>query len=120
MGVDTCAMMLDQGSLINAASRTLVYRLGLSTTPHPESYQLLWMDKYIAITMQVEVKFSLDGYVVVITCGVIPIHMRVLWYMASLGCLSRRFCGFLLPPLSVLFHVEELSGDCILFRTTIL
>lgn len=58
VGKTDCAMMIDTGSLTNAASQTLMDRLGLVTKPHPEPYLLLWRFKHISITKQVEVKFS--------------------------------------------------------------
>ena len=43
-GDKTCKVIIDSGSCINAVSSSVVSRLGLKLTPHPNPYKVSWVD----------------------------------------------------------------------------
>ena len=42
-GDKTCKVIIDSGSCINAMSSSVVSRLGLKLTPHPNPYKVFWV-----------------------------------------------------------------------------
>ncbi|GAV66361.1 hypothetical protein CFOL_v3_09871, partial [Cephalotus follicularis] len=44
IGNKICSMIIDSGSCVNAASTTLVTKLGLPTASHPKPYKLQWFN----------------------------------------------------------------------------
>ncbi|KAH6833353.1 hypothetical protein C2S53_005470 [Perilla frutescens var. hirtella] len=72
----TCAMVIDSGSMINAISQYAVDKLALTTTKHPKPYKLQWLTDRgsICVTGQVHISFTKDRYSDTILCYVIPME----------------------------------------------
>ncbi|KAH6824271.1 hypothetical protein C2S53_008000 [Perilla frutescens var. hirtella] len=70
----TCAMIIDSGSVINAISQYDVDKLALTTTKHPKPYKLQWLTDRgsICVTGQVHVSFSVNHFSDTVLCDVIP------------------------------------------------
>ena len=43
-GDETCKVIIDSGSCINAVSSSIISRLGLKLTPHLNLYKVSWVD----------------------------------------------------------------------------
>ena len=50
--------------------------MGLTTIKHPEPYRLQWLNDSgeMRVNKQAKVKFSIDKYVDVVLCDVVPMH----------------------------------------------
>ncbi|KAL4318427.1 hypothetical protein GQ457_18G009780 [Hibiscus cannabinus] len=59
-----CIVIIDTGSCTNVASTLMVEKLGLTTTEHPNPYNLHWLNNgdEIKVTKQVVVPFSIGKY----------------------------------------------------------
>ena len=64
IGDEVCDLMIDGGSEANTVSKTLVSRLGLTTTIHPNPYKLSWLDSNAStgVRKQCMVNFSIGSY----------------------------------------------------------
>ena len=69
-------MIIDGGSCTNAASTTLVEKLGLPLLKHPRPYKLQWLNKCgeVKINKQVLVNFAIGRYCDGVLCDVVPMH----------------------------------------------
>lgn len=69
-----CSLIIDGGSCTNAASETLVAKLGLTVQKHPRPYLLQWLNDTgeLKVTRQVKVPLSFGRYQEEITCDVLP------------------------------------------------
>ena len=69
-------MIIGSGSCTNVVSNMVVDKLGLATIKHPEPYRLQWLNDSgeMKVNKQVKVKFSIDKYVDVVLCDVVPMH----------------------------------------------
>ena len=69
-------MIVDSGSCANVISSMVVDKLGLTTIKHPEPYRLQWLNDSgeMRVNKQAKVKFSIDKYVDVVLCDVMPMH----------------------------------------------
>ncbi|KAL4318208.1 hypothetical protein GQ457_18G000260 [Hibiscus cannabinus] len=67
-----CIVIIDTGSCTNIASTLMVEKLGLTTTEHPNPYNLQWLNNgdEIKVTKQVVVSFSIGKYKDEVTCDV--------------------------------------------------
>ena len=75
-GDKTCKVIIDSGSCINAVSSSVVSRLGLKLTPHPNPYKVSWVDtSSIAIKERCVVPLQFLTYKAEIWCDVIPIDV---------------------------------------------
>jgi len=56
-----CTLIIDGGSCTNAASVTMVEKLGLACLKHPNPYKLQWFNDTgeVRVTKQVKVPFSI-------------------------------------------------------------
>ncbi|XP_024014856.1 uncharacterized protein LOC112088827 [Eutrema salsugineum] len=72
-----CSLIIDGGSCTNVASKLMVDKLGLETTPHPKPYRLRWLndDTELRITQQVTVPFSVGKYSDHVLCDVVPMQV---------------------------------------------
>ncbi|XP_021775237.1 uncharacterized protein LOC110739089 [Chenopodium quinoa] len=61
---EVCDLIVDGGSEANTVSKTLIARLGLSTTNHPHPYKLSWLDSNSStgVRKQCMVSFSIGSY----------------------------------------------------------
>ena len=68
-----CSLIIDGGSCTNAASETLVAKLGLTVQKHPRPYLLQWLNDTgeLKLTRQVKVPLSFGRYQEEITCDVL-------------------------------------------------
>ena len=64
IGDEVCDLIIDGGSEANTVSKTLVSRLGLTTTNHPHPYKLSWLDSNSStgVRKQCMVNFSIGSY----------------------------------------------------------
>ncbi|XP_057543337.1 uncharacterized protein LOC130821563 [Amaranthus tricolor] len=64
VGGEVCDLIIDGGSEANTVSKTLVSRLGLTTTNHPHPYKLSWLDSNSStgVRKQCMVSFSIGSY----------------------------------------------------------
>ena len=70
-----CSLIIDGGSCTNVASKTMVDKLNLTATPHPEPYMIQWLNqnKGIPVNSQVLLSFSIgNSYKESLLCDVIP------------------------------------------------
>ncbi|XP_056856447.1 uncharacterized protein LOC130505861 [Raphanus sativus] len=69
-----CSLIIDGGSCTNAASETLVEKLGLSVQKHPRPYMLQWLNDTgeLKVNKQVKVPLSVGRYQDEILCDVLP------------------------------------------------
>nr|KYP43281.1 Transposon Ty3-I Gag-Pol polyprotein [Cajanus cajan] len=69
-----CSLIVDSGSWCNCCGTRMVDKLRLTTTPHPKSYQLHWLndDGDMVVNQKVEVEFSIGNYKV--KCDVVPME----------------------------------------------
>ncbi|XP_074302992.1 uncharacterized protein LOC141637408 [Silene latifolia] len=69
-----CSLIIDGGSCTNVASKEMVEKLKLPTTPHPKPYALHWLDdeNKVKITKQVKVTLTMGSYNDDILCDVVP------------------------------------------------
>ncbi|KAL4310531.1 hypothetical protein GQ457_01G020720 [Hibiscus cannabinus] len=67
-----CIVIIDTGSCTNVASTLMVEKLGLTTTEHPNPYNLQWLNNgdEIKVTKQVVVPFSIGKYKDEVICDV--------------------------------------------------
>lgn len=72
-----CSMIIDGGSCTNAASKTMVDKLGLKTSKHPRPYRLRWLDSNteIKIAEQVTIPFKIGKYQDEVLCDVVPMKV---------------------------------------------
>ncbi|XP_057543823.1 uncharacterized protein LOC130823208 [Amaranthus tricolor] len=61
---EVCDLIIDSGSEANTVSKTLVTKLGLTTTNHPNPYKLSWLDSNSStgVRKQSMVSFSIGSY----------------------------------------------------------
>ncbi|XP_021766991.1 uncharacterized protein LOC110731437 [Chenopodium quinoa] len=61
---EVCDLIVDGGSEANTVSKTLITRLGLTTTNHPHPYKLSWLDSNSStgVRKQCMVSFSIGSY----------------------------------------------------------
>ncbi|XP_016670004.1 uncharacterized protein [Gossypium hirsutum] len=73
-----CCVVIDGGSCTNVASTMMVEKLGLTTTKHPHSYKLQWLNDggELKVTKQVLVSFTIEKYQDEVLCDVVPMHAR--------------------------------------------
>ena len=67
---------MDSGSQKNLVSQEIVNRLKLVTTPHPQTYQLGWVQKdgpRILVSQRCLVTFSISEFKDIILCDVSPL-----------------------------------------------
>jgi hypothetical protein len=71
-----CSVIIDGGSWTNVASTTMVNKLGLPMTLHPNPYKLQWLNDSceVRVTKQVLVVFRISQYVDEAMCDVVPMH----------------------------------------------
>nr|KYP67794.1 hypothetical protein KK1_024147 [Cajanus cajan] len=71
-----CSLIVDSGSWCNCCSTRLVNKLSLITMPHPQPYNLQWLNKDgdIVIIQQVKVKFSIGKYENQFLCDIVPME----------------------------------------------
>ncbi|XP_021737238.1 uncharacterized protein LOC110703760 [Chenopodium quinoa] len=64
VGEEVCDLIIDGGSEANTVSRTLVSKLGLTTTNHPQPYKLSWLDSNAStgVRKQCMVSFCIGSY----------------------------------------------------------
>ena len=75
-GDKTCKVIIDSGSCINAVSSSVVSRLGLKLTLHPNLYKVFWVDtSSIAIKERCVVPLQFLTYKAEIWCDVIPMDV---------------------------------------------
>ncbi|XP_021737472.1 uncharacterized protein LOC110703982 [Chenopodium quinoa] len=61
---EVCDLIVDGGSEANTVSKTMIARLGLTTTNHPHPYKLSWLDSNSStgVRKQCMVNFSIGSY----------------------------------------------------------
>ncbi|KAL7105889.1 hypothetical protein ACP275_07G074800 [Erythranthe tilingii] len=71
-----CSMIIDGGSCTNVASTTMVEKLGLPTTKHPQPYKLQWLNDSgeLRVNKQVLVTFRIGKYEDEVLCDVVPMQ----------------------------------------------
>ena len=59
-----CSVIIDGGSCTNVTSTTLVEKLGMPTSKHPQSYKLQWLNDSgkVRVNKQVLIPFSIGKY----------------------------------------------------------
>nr|GFD05834.1 putative reverse transcriptase domain, zinc finger, CCHC-type, aspartic peptidase domain protein [Tanacetum cinerariifolium] len=70
-----CTVIIDGGSCENMVAKTMVDKLGLPTTDHPDPYQLMWFRKgnLVKVTQRCLVSFSIGNkYKDELRCEVVP------------------------------------------------
>ncbi|GKD43860.1 hypothetical protein Tco_1268505, partial [Tanacetum coccineum] len=70
-----CTVIIDDGSCENMVAKTMVDKLGLPTTDHPDPYQLTWFRKgnLVKVTQRCLVSFSIGNkYKDELRCEVVP------------------------------------------------
>ncbi|KAJ8899426.1 hypothetical protein K2173_018400 [Erythroxylum novogranatense] len=74
VGGKMCNLIIDGGSCTNGASQTMVKKLDLICSNHPEPYYLQWFNDSgsVKVTRQVLVPFSVGRYEDEVLCDVIP------------------------------------------------
>ncbi|XP_057247453.1 uncharacterized protein LOC130589856 [Beta vulgaris subsp. vulgaris] len=75
IGGKVCSLIIDGGSCTNVASQTLVTKLNLKTTPHPNPYVIQWLNqgKGIHVSSRVLLAFTIGKeYKEELWCDVIP------------------------------------------------
>lgn len=75
IGGKVCTLIIDGGSCTNVASQTLITKLNLNTTPHPNPYAIQWLNqgKGIHVSNRVLLNFTIGKtYKEEIWCDVIP------------------------------------------------
>ncbi|KAA3480633.1 Retrovirus-related Pol polyprotein from transposon 17.6 [Gossypium australe] len=72
-----CNLIIDGGSYRNVASSTLMEKLGLATTKHPQPYKLQWLNDggEIKVVKQLMMSFTIGRYKDKVLCDVV--HMQV-------------------------------------------
>ncbi|XP_038983814.1 alpha-ketoglutarate-dependent dioxygenase alkB homolog 3-like [Phoenix dactylifera] len=84
-GTKDCKVIIDSGSCINAVSISIVSRLGLKPTPHPNPYKVSWVDtSSIAINERCLVPIQFLSYEDDVWCDIVPMDMGHI----ILGCPS--------------------------------
>ncbi|XP_021740095.1 uncharacterized protein LOC110706475 [Chenopodium quinoa] len=73
IGDEVCDLIIDGGSEANTVSKTLVSKLGLTTTNHPQPYKLSWLDSNAStgVRKQCMVSFCVGSYCDSILCDVV-------------------------------------------------
>ncbi|XP_021770461.1 uncharacterized protein LOC110734607 [Chenopodium quinoa] len=73
IGDEVCDLIIDGGSEANTVSKTLVSKLGLTTTNHPQPYKLSWLDSNAStgVRKQCMVSFCIGSYCDSILCDVV-------------------------------------------------
>ncbi|XP_012857702.1 PREDICTED: uncharacterized protein LOC105976984 [Erythranthe guttata] len=73
---NVCSMIIDGGSCTNLASTTMVEKLGLPTTKHPQPYKLQWLNDSgeLRVNKQVLVSFRIGKYEDEVLCDVVPLQ----------------------------------------------
>ena len=81
-------MIIDGGSCTNISSTTMVEKLGLPTTKHPQPYKLQWLNDCgdVRVNNQVLVSFRIGKYVDEVLCDVVPMHGDT-YFLEGLGSL---------------------------------
>ena len=75
-GDKTYKVIIGSGSCINAVSSSIVSRLGLKLTPHPNPYKVSWVDtSFIAIKERCVVPLQFLTYKAEIWCDIIPMDV---------------------------------------------
>ena len=71
-----CSKIVNNGSCANVLSNLVVDKLGLATIKHPEPYRVKWVNDSgeMKVNKQAKVKFSIDKYVDVVLCDIVPMH----------------------------------------------
>ncbi|XP_010530537.1 PREDICTED: uncharacterized protein LOC104807122 [Tarenaya hassleriana] len=71
-----CSIIIDGGSCTNVASTLLVEKLKLPTTSHPKPYKLQWLNESgeTKVRRQVQIPFTIGGYVDEVLCDVVPMQ----------------------------------------------
>ena len=69
-------MAIDGGSCTNLASKTMIDKLGLQTTPHPTPYKLQWMNNRgeVKVHRKLLLSFGISMYKDKVLCDVILMH----------------------------------------------
>ncbi|XP_016172965.1 uncharacterized protein LOC107615417 [Arachis ipaensis] len=69
-------MIIDAGSHTNVASSTLITKLGLKCTKHPNPYKLEWLSDVgeLKVMMQARIQFSIGRYSDEVLCDVVPMQ----------------------------------------------
>ena len=72
-----CKLMIDGGSCTNGISKAMVASLGLSTWRIAEPKHLEWLNScgMLKVTHKVRVPFTVDDYVDVVECDVLPLEV---------------------------------------------
>ncbi|GJT42780.1 RNA-directed DNA polymerase [Tanacetum coccineum] len=93
-----CTVIIDGGSCENMVAKTMVDKLGLPTTDHPDPYQLTWFRKgnLVKVTQRCLVAFSIGNkYKDELRCEVVPMDAinirRDIQHLASLFHSGAQF-----------------------------
>ena len=71
-----CSVIIDGGSCTNVSSTTLVEKLGLPTSKHPQPYKLQWLNDSgeVRENKQVLISFRIGKYDNEVLCDVVPMQ----------------------------------------------
>ena len=71
-----CSVIIDGGNCTNAASTTLVEKLGMPTSKHPRPYKLQWLNDSgkVRVNKQVLISFNIGKYEDEVLCDVVPMQ----------------------------------------------
>ncbi|XP_068483847.1 uncharacterized protein [Phaseolus vulgaris] len=71
-----CSLIVDGGSCCNCCSTRLIEKLQLQVVPHPQPYNLQWIneDGELRVDKQVEIEFSIGNYKDNVLCDVVPME----------------------------------------------
>ena len=72
------SVIIDGGSCTNVASTTMVEKLGMPTSKHPQPYKLQWLNDSgeVRVNKQVLVSFSIGKYEDEVLCDVVPMQVE--------------------------------------------
>ena len=72
-----CSVIIDGGSCTNVASTTMVEKLGMQTSKHPQPYKLQWLNDSgeERVNKQVLISFSIGKYKNEVLCDVVPMQV---------------------------------------------
>lgn len=71
-----CSMIIDTGSCTNVISSDTVRQLGLKVEPHPEPYDLAWIDNTkLRVRERCLVTFSIGKFKDKVMCDVLPVKL---------------------------------------------
>lgn len=76
IGGNTCKIIVDSKSCINAISSTVIAKFGLKAVPHPHPYNVTWIDSTaLVVKLRCLVPIDFNLYNDKIGCDVITIDM---------------------------------------------